>query len=567
MIRPARITFRTITGGQGCALAMDQESCRAADERRLRRRPGVTQGTTRLTFTVSDGTEYELRDQIYGGQAASSNCSSFDPQAPGTPRGTVFVTADGSAATFISDNAIHDKTYTPSGPYLLTPSGFLTLRNGTRYRIENGIVMWMRDRNGNKISFTYQGSYLDQRITSATDSLNRQITYQYNFPDPVYGVCDRIIFKGFGGAERIVRIFRTALQNALIAGESPTTYYNLFPNLNGSSSTNHNPDVVSMVRLPDTRIYQFRYNRYGELCRVDLPTGGRFEYSWGQFAQGMGFEPEINRRVIERRSYTESGALASRSTYGSYESDGFGTQGSVQVDHLNFGGELISREKHYFHGHPFSYTTAGQFDLPNPTEGREFKTELFHSNGSTVLRRIENTWTTCATLVSTAINPCISQTVITLEPATANLVSKQTFTYDSYNNRTNVYEYGFQTGGAAGLVRRTKTDYLTTNPVNGTNYATTASIHLRSLPKEVQVFDGDGIRRARTTFEYDKYTTEANHAAFSKSNQYQWTGCFVYDQLHHPRKHHRHFSISSEHFRREPAQFPPTSNSTWPATW
>ena len=28
----------------------------------------LTQGTTRLTFTASDGTEYELRDQIYGGQ-------------------------------------------------------------------------------------------------------------------------------------------------------------------------------------------------------------------------------------------------------------------------------------------------------------------------------------------------------------------------------------------------------------------------------------------------------------------------------------------------------------------
>ena len=35
----------------------------------------VTQGTTRLTFTTSDGTEFELRDQIYGGQVASSDCN------------------------------------------------------------------------------------------------------------------------------------------------------------------------------------------------------------------------------------------------------------------------------------------------------------------------------------------------------------------------------------------------------------------------------------------------------------------------------------------------------------
>lgn len=66
----------------------------------------LTQGTTRLTFTASDGTEYELRDQIYGGQVASSNCNPYDPQAPGASRGTIFVTADGSTATFVSDTTI-----------------------------------------------------------------------------------------------------------------------------------------------------------------------------------------------------------------------------------------------------------------------------------------------------------------------------------------------------------------------------------------------------------------------------------------------------------------------------
>jgi hypothetical protein len=241
--------------------------------------PGNTEGTTRLTFTASDGTEYELRDQIYGGQAASSFCNPFDPQAPGTLRGTTFVTADGSSATFISDSTIYDYTYTPSGPRIITPSGYLMLRDGTRFRIDSGLVTWVRDKNGNKISFTYEGSWLSWRITSATDSLNRQITFQYDFSDPTYGVCDRIILKGFGGTQRIIRIVRTTLSNALIAGESIATYQGLFPTLNGSSSTYHNPDVVSVVWLSDGRSYQFRYNRYGELCRVDLPTEGRFEYS------------------------------------------------------------------------------------------------------------------------------------------------------------------------------------------------------------------------------------------------------------------------------------------------
>jgi hypothetical protein len=84
--------------------------------------PGNTDGTTRLTFTTSDGTEYELRDQIYGGQRAGSFCNPFDVQAPGASRGTTFVTADGSAATFTSDTIIYDHTYTPSGPRIITPS-------------------------------------------------------------------------------------------------------------------------------------------------------------------------------------------------------------------------------------------------------------------------------------------------------------------------------------------------------------------------------------------------------------------------------------------------------------
>jgi len=52
---------------------------------------------SRITFSTSGGTEYELRDQLTNGQPLSSTCTQ------GAYRGTVFVTADGTAATFISD--------------------------------------------------------------------------------------------------------------------------------------------------------------------------------------------------------------------------------------------------------------------------------------------------------------------------------------------------------------------------------------------------------------------------------------------------------------------------------
>src|SRR5437870_1868386 len=90
--------------------------------------PGYSQSytsLTRLTFILPDGTEYEFRDQATGGQQETSPC-----YGNGYNRGTVFVTADGTAATFVSDTNIYDGV----GPLTTYPSGYLSLRNGLRYR-------------------------------------------------------------------------------------------------------------------------------------------------------------------------------------------------------------------------------------------------------------------------------------------------------------------------------------------------------------------------------------------------------------------------------------------------
>ena len=156
--------------------------------------PGVLQGRrgkqgvlflTRLTFTSSDGTEYEFRDQLYAGE----------PKPNGTSRGTVFVTADGTAATFISDTAIGEI----AGSQLAFPSGSMLLADGSSYRIDGGTVTWMRDRNGNRMSFTYDANH---RVTTVTDSINRQVTVTY--ADMVSIFYDQIGYKGFGGAPRAI---------------------------------------------------------------------------------------------------------------------------------------------------------------------------------------------------------------------------------------------------------------------------------------------------------------------------------------------------------------------------
>ncbi len=97
-------------------------------------------------------------------------------------------------------------------------------------------------------------------------------------------------------------------------------------------------------------------------------------------------------------------------------------------------------------------------------------------------------------------------------------MSKQTFSYDQYNNLTDTYEHDFGQGAAGGLVRRTHTDFVSINPVNGADYAcnpaTTCSnvsitpnvIHIRSLPGQQWVSsDAAGSNKeSLTAFIYDQ---------------------------------------------------------------
>lgn len=230
---------------------------------------------TRLSFTAPDGTEYELRDTARNGAAHltdSTTCLSgqfFD-------RGRVFVTADGSSATFIADADVTDYPY--DDPPNSAPKGYMILKDGTRFRIGDspapgGAINWMRDRDGNLVTFSYDIN--TQKLVSVTDSLDRVVTISNGSPTT-------ITYKGFGGVDRTVTINVAALSSATLrSGFQIRTVSSLFPGLNepngGSNST---PQIISSVVLPNGQSYQFAYDDYGELARVVLPTGGAIEYDY-----------------------------------------------------------------------------------------------------------------------------------------------------------------------------------------------------------------------------------------------------------------------------------------------
>jgi RHS repeat-associated protein len=502
-----------------------------------------TQTLTRMTFVGPDGTEYELRDQLTGGRAMDvvPSCPA-SPNSPGASRGKVFVTADGTAATFISDTTIYD--YIQASPWASQfVSGYLMLRDGTRYRIDDGRITWLRDRNGNYSKFAYDEH---TNTVTITDSLNRRITIEYDITDdPPYGLCDRITFSGFGGAPRKIRISKKNLSQALRSGNTLQKDNQLFPELGDYDQTTYDTQKISAVWLPNddllNRHYQFYYNSYGELARVELPTGGAFEYDYaGGLVNGPDsgdFFERIYRRVVERRIYREGNVLESQQTFSRPESWVSSTSsvqnvGYVIIDQYDNAEKLLSESKHYFYGGVVTSPSQGPIDVSFWNDGKEYKTEQYNTNGTNatnLLRRVEHTWepgTPISSNPTEAINGRIVETITTL--ADTNQVTKQSAInpynsndrgFDQYNNQTDVWDYDF---GASAPARHTHTDYLTTNDVNGLAYDTVngnaaspnaaATIHLRSLPKQVSVFDAGGVERARTTFEYDKYT-DANHAA------------------------------------------------------
>jgi RHS repeat-associated protein len=505
---------------------------------------------TRLTFSAPDGTEYELIDTLTGGQVrAVAGCYS----APFS-RGKVFVSIDGTAVTFISDQPVMEYGGN-AGPYTEFSNGVLMFRDGTRYRIDAGLVTSIRDRNGNLTRFSYgtnpQNGLTYQRLLTATDSLNRQVSITY--ADNINVFYDQISFNGFGGAGRTVRIWHTSLGQVLRAGYSLANNNHLFPEFGGDpNDPNHfNPSVVSALELPDGRRYQFSYNQYSELARVVLPTGGAIEYDHTSTsgvvgcygAQNCEGGAQIYRRTSERRVYPNGGPPFESKQRWTSEGQGLGTSGDVvTVDQFDTANVLLGRQKHFF----FGTATPGEYGMLYYSpwkDGKEYQTDsISPADGITALLRTTNNWQQrapvswvaptcrhyaqyCTQDDARANDPRIVETVTTLMDT--NQVSKTTSInpqtgvvgFDQFNNPTDTWTYDYGQDAPGALLRHAHTAYLIVNPVNQVDYTNRSSVsspHLLSLPVMQSIFDAGEVERARSTFEYDNYGADGNHAQLTE---------------------------------------------------
>jgi RHS repeat-associated protein len=464
---------------------------------------------TRLTFTLPDGTEYELRDKQSQGRPwdipSTTSCGAI------SSRGRVFETADGSSATFIKDDDpynIFDSVDINETSGLFTPSGYLFLRDGTRYRIQDGAVTSIRDRNGNQITTG----------NTITDALGRAISISHVTNPQGEMLYDSLsLLDRTGTPWKTIQVNYAFLHDVLRSGFSIMTYHDLFPYLDADPYNSFDDQVVSSVVLPNNQSYQFRYNSYGELARVVLPTGGAIEYDYADGYPSISYQ--VYRRVVERREYPDGGTgntYKSRTTFSQPQLFSQPQSGIlVVVNHWDSNvpnPALLASEAHYFYGDPSASiqdTTGDPTRYPDFTEGKEFKTE----EGSPALRRVENTWAQLPPpvwlnpqgipfSVLRPNNPYITDATVTL--LDTNQVSTQHFEYDQYNNRTVAEDHDWGTGA---LLRRTETTYLTadydTLKPDTTNPDASLTTHIRDLPSVQTVINSSGNAVAQTQYVYD----------------------------------------------------------------
>jgi RHS repeat-associated protein len=438
-------------------------------------------------------------------------------------------------------------------------TGYLYLKNGSKSRIENGKVIWTKDRNGNITEYTYDPNRnfpdYNPRPIKIKDSINREIEIQYAITEPApYGLCNKITFKGTGGQERAIRVSLGATTRSPKPNTDDeldllsliTTDPNDAPQVSGIFQTS---DFPKAVWLPDGRSYKFEYNVNGRLARVELPTGGYYEYDFYPTtpAAPYNYDYFINR-LKEKRVYDENSVLQSKTVFSKNQNGSgpsfegcatnypsCGAQTIVTVETFDGSNNLVQKSKHYFHGGPIG--ERGNYLITwttpfGPFNGKERMTENLALDGSTVLTRVERKWRSIVPshcyVDPSNTNPCglsyprfpnsmpvVAETRTTL--VDANLVSlvsavnpsTQALSYDQFNNQTDVYEYDFGAGQPGSFKRRTHTDYVSNTTYTGA--------HLRSLPSQTWVSsDISGNSKASLTqFEYDDYT---ENSLVSRSN-------------------------------------------------
>lgn len=433
-----------------------------------------------------------------------------------TSLGSEFLANDGSGTKFVSDSSViltDDLMGNGYGTPNFYPSGLLKFTDGTTYRIDGGLVSWIQDRNGNKAFITNTG-FVDEigqnKVTVVKDSLNReiQITSDANF--------QYVTYKGFGGATRTIKISNRTFSSTTQMLKS------VFPWLPTNHPANQSVAVSSQnyIELPNGKRYTLTYDTYGNVTKIELPTGGKIEYD--HEIVGANYYGATQTRLKERRIYADGINLDNKTQYSYSSSVPSDTYSGLTIPNekittvklIDNQSNTKSVSKSYFYGciqdGSNCIIPASNWGTPESAqkhlEGREFKSEIYNSSGTTLLRKTEIAYEPRMRAGGGNFgNPFYRDYRVTNVQnylSDSGQLSKVVYGYNPsvpFNQQTDIYEYNF----GLTFVRRTHTDYLTNS-----NY-TNSSVNLVNLPLETRVSSdyNSNVIVSRTKYEYDNYAS------------------------------------------------------------
>jgi hypothetical protein len=312
----------------------------------------------RISIQMHDGSMHEFRksDKVFGYCAGSNNpYNGQNCEQDGEDTIGDYLAVDGSGMR-LKRSSNSSTLYMPSGAHYVFPS--LPLHGGQQWYATEYI-----DADGNKMKFSQQYDSNENVTNKWTDTLARELVdpLPHNWAEQTQAAAEQQVdLPGLGETSqqyilKWLKLKGTGINDsALEDPNQPLSYEMPFicrGNLTSPSpptgSTNgilfgastlgvrlcnpvtevdgnieaslFNPTVLGEIVLPNGKSYKFRYNRYGEISRIDYPSGSYETFIYEKIIPLGGANSNVfdqtNRGVVERRVYDVDHTLIQRWQY------------------------------------------------------------------------------------------------------------------------------------------------------------------------------------------------------------------------------------------------------------
>ncbi len=394
--------------------------------------------------------------------------------------------------------------------------------------------------SANKIEDT-DGNYISTNANGIVDTLGRQITLTYT----TYGLTG-ISYQDSNGNTQTVTLNYTALTLmsttqgqyytptppfALPAPSTcPTCKLHVWVN---QPARNFSYWMLTSIVLPSGKSYSFTYNGYGELTKIQYPTGGYTGYDYGAFTHHETYWLDFSlrragdfREVTTRRICRDpsgvcggGGTPEDVTTFG--PTVGATTPNNSKMDVVDPAG--------YRNHYEFSQVSLDS--LSKYYSPRELLHQVYSDTGA-LLRTIQTDYTTLDNgwYADVRLLPLRVTTTLNDSPGTP-LVSKVEYVYDTFtstvmyppyypegaidygdqsaqqktrdvDNPAQILEYAYGSGTPGGLLRKTTAAWLHVQGI--VDYV--AQYHILDRKTNHQVLDASANKLAETQYEYDSFT-------------------------------------------------------------